>query len=164
MQYQWLFLKLCSSLILSCCASCMLNFASRVTHPSGVFVLVTRAPRQSPVCALKKDTITIKRVATFKDIRMISAVDMVTREVIFNLLFLINAVFDNCIWQLLLHYSSKLLYQLVILYELGVWLISFQFLFDSQGGNISLFVYNSICLMRQVPHSNVLRCIFSLVQ
>lgn len=137
----------------------MLNFASRVTHPSGVFVLVTRAPRQSPVCALKKDTITIKRVETFKDIRMISAVDMVTREVIFNLLFLINAVFDNCIFT-----TFCFTIHLVILYELGVWFISFQFLFDSQGGNISLFVYNSICLMRQVPHSNVLRCIFSLVQ
>ena len=63
----------------------MLNLASRVTHPSGVLVLVTRAPRQSPVCALKKDNITIKSVAIFRAIRMISVVDAVTEELILSL-------------------------------------------------------------------------------
>ena len=65
----------------------MLNFASRVIQPSGVLVLVTRAPLQSPVCALKKDNITIKSVAIFTDIRMISVVDMTTVELIIKYLF-----------------------------------------------------------------------------
>ena len=63
----------------------MLNLASRVTHPSGVLVLVTRAPRQSPVCALKKDNITIKSVVILTTMRMISVVDMVKEELILSI-------------------------------------------------------------------------------
>ena len=44
-----------------------------------------RAPRQSPVCALKKDNITIKSVVILTTMRMISVVDMVKEELILSI-------------------------------------------------------------------------------